>query len=155
MEMSRPSEEHLRLKELEGEWTGTETMHPSPWDPQGGQARAFIRNRVVLGGFNLLHEYCQERDGAVTFEGVGVFAYDPGEDQYLLYWFDSSGLLPPDRFAGSWKGRVLELTAENAMGHHRCRYELGEGRYSFRMEVSPDGEQWMTFLEGEYERAGP
>jgi hypothetical protein len=26
------------------------------------------------------------------------------------------------------------------------------GRYRFMMEVSPDGQQWLTFMEGDYAR---
>ena len=65
MEMPIPSDGHRKLEKIAGQWEGEETMHPSPWDLQGGKATGHIRSRVALSGFALINDYEQERDGKV------------------------------------------------------------------------------------------
>jgi hypothetical protein len=84
MEMPIPSDGHRKLEKIAGQWEGEETMHPSPWDPQGGRATDRIKSRVALSGFALINDYEQERDGKVTFTGHAVFTFDPKEDLYTL-----------------------------------------------------------------------
>ena len=79
MEMPRPGAPHEKLNALIGTWIGEETIHPSPWDPQGGQTEARIVNRSALGGFVVEQDYEQRRDGKISFEGRGIFGYDAGE----------------------------------------------------------------------------
>lgn len=76
MEMPRPTEAHRRLHALAGDWTGTEKMHPSPWDPQGGTAEGRVQNRVALDGFAIVQQYEQRRGGQISFSGHGVFSWD-------------------------------------------------------------------------------
>ena len=77
MEMPRPGDAHKKLAALVGDWTGDETLHPSPWDPAGGAAQAQVTNRWVADGFAVVQEYEQRRNGKVTFRGHGVFWFDP------------------------------------------------------------------------------
>ena len=91
MEMPTPGDAHRRLEVLVGTWIGEETMHPSPWDPQGGVADGTIENRLALDGFNVIQEYTQSRDGQQTFAGHGVFGWDGQRGCYTLHWFDTMG----------------------------------------------------------------
>ena len=84
MEMPKASDGHRKLEKIAGRWEGEETMYPSPWDPKGGKAIGRINSRVALNGFALINDYEQERDGAITFTGHGVFTYDPKADVYSL-----------------------------------------------------------------------
>jgi hypothetical protein len=76
MEMPTPDEHHEKLSVLAGSWVGEETMYPSPWDPAGGGARGFIEARMDLHGMFLVSDYRQERGGAVTYRGHGVYGWD-------------------------------------------------------------------------------
>jgi hypothetical protein len=39
------------------------------------------------------------------------------------------------------------------MGHSRAVMDFSkDGRHRFRMDVSQDGQQWQTFMEGNYGR---
>ena len=93
--MPKPSAGHERFARMAGNREGEETMHPSDWDPKGGTATGRTRGRVALNGFALIYDYEQERNGAITYSGHGVFTFDPKAELYSLHWFDSMGS-PPD-----------------------------------------------------------
>lgn len=155
MEMPRPGIEHERLHVLAGDWTGTEKIHPSPFDPQGGAAEGIVENRVALDGFALVQHYEQRRGGAASFTGHGVMTWDAPSGSYRMHWWDSMGT-PVSEFVGGFEGDRLVLRCAGPMGHSRAGFDLSAaraGRYAFLMEVSPDGEQWFPFLEGNYRRA--
>jgi hypothetical protein len=150
--MPRPGKPHEKLNALIGTWIGEETIHPSPWDPQGGKTEARIVNRSALGGFVVEQDYEQRRDGQLSFEGRGIFGYDAGEQDYQLFWFDSMGL-PPNHYRGTFEGTTLVLGTRSPRGHSRVTFELtSRSTYEFRMEVSVDGHSWKTFIEGRYRR---
>ena len=152
MEMPKPTEAHRKLAALAGRWKGQEKMFPSPWDPKGGMAVGHCDNRLTVDGFLIAHDYAQERNGAVNFHGHGVFSYDAGEKCYVLHWWDSMGI-PPNVFKGDFEGGTLRLLCRNVQGTSRGTWEFPDANhYRFRMEVSPDGQQWMTMIEGDYTR---
>ena len=39
------------------------------------------------------------------------------------------------------------------VGHSRHVYEVTGETFRFRLEHSPDGTDWLTFLDGEYRRS--
>ena len=81
---------------------------PSPSDPKGGAALGRITGRMALNGFALIFDHEQERYGAITFTGRGVYTYDPKEDLYTLSGLDAMGV-PPEIFKGGFEGDVLRL----------------------------------------------
>ena len=151
MDMPKPTEHHLKLKKLAGTWKGEEIMHPSPWDPRGGAATGHMTTRHALDGFAAISDYHQERDGAVTFTGHGVFTYDANDRQYVLHWFDSMGS-PPEVFKGTLDGDTLTLGHGGPGIHARMTYDLSKDRRIVsRMEMSTDGKEWKTLFDGTYE----
>jgi hypothetical protein len=152
MEMPKPSEAHRLLARLAGRWVGKEKLSPSPWDPKGGTAIGRCRDRLAAGGFVLVHEYEQERDGVVSFHGLGVFSYDNGAKCYLMHWWDSMGM-GTNVFKGNLEGNKLPMTCPLPQGMSRATWEfLDDNHYRFLMEVSPDGQKWMTMIDGDYAR---
>ncbi len=150
MKMPAPSEGHLKLEMLAGFWEGEETMHPSQWDPNGGNAIGRNRNEIGLNGFALTSQYEQEREGVITFSGHGVYTYDPQEDRYSLHWFDSMGT-PPEVFVGGFEGDVLILTHGGPGMHARMTSDFSTpGIMQAKMEMSPDGKDWKLFFEAVY-----
>jgi len=89
-EMPKPTSQHQKLEMLVGRWRGTETMHPSPWDPEGGTATGRNDIRLTLNGFALITEYEQERGGVITFQGHGVMTYDLTREGILRSRMDLS-----------------------------------------------------------------
>jgi hypothetical protein len=152
MEMPKPGEPHRQLQKLVGSWRGEERLSPSPWDPVGGTAVGRVENRSALDGFAVVQDYEQERNGAVGFRGHGVFCWDPQRQCHVLHWFDSMGM-PGSEFVGRFEGDVLTVSNTGPQGHSRAVFDLHEpGRYVFRMEMSPDGANWQTFMEGRYSK---
>jgi len=153
MDMCKPQPEHLKLKRLAGTWTGEETLHPSPWDPKGGNASGRIEARVELDGFYVVSDYVQERGGKPSYRGHGVFGWDSSRKCYTMHWFDSMGFPCSEAARGAWEGNRLVFEQSTPMGQARYSYDFeGDGRYGFRIENSPDGKSWTTFMEGRYTR---
>jgi hypothetical protein len=152
MEMQKPTPGHLMLEKLAGFWEGEETMHPSQWDPNGGVAIGRNKHELSLDGFALISDYEQERDGAITFTGHGVYTYDPEEERYSLHWFDCMGS-PPELFVGGFEGDALTLAHGGPGMHARMTYDLSTpGAMKSKMEMSSDGEDWKVLFEATYQR---
>ena len=151
MEMPRPSDAHRKLEKFVGNWVGEEKIAPCPWDPQGGTAIGRVNNWLAVDGFVVVQDYEQERNGMVSFSGHGVFSYDANQNCYLMHWWDSMGM-PPNVFKGNFDGQTVTLTCDDGPMKSRATFTLGDNDYSFRMEMSQDGTNWMTFMEGTYGR---
>lgn len=153
MEMPRPTEKQEKMHRLVGRWRGEEKLFPSPWDPEGGTAVGRVDNRCALDGFVVLQDYEQERNGAISFRGHGVFSWNSVQQCYIMHWFDSMGT-PVNEYKGDFEGPVLTLSCDMPQGgKSRAVFDFGpEGKYGFRMEISQDGEQWSPFMEGLYSR---
>ena len=153
MEMPQPLEEHRRLEKLAGTWIGEEKIHPSPWDPKGGTATGKVESRMDLGGFFLISDYVETRDGQVSYRGHGVYGYDRKEKCYTMSWFDSMGDGPAAPTKGHWEGNRLIFAHQTPVGHSRYTWELvGETRQRFTIENSQDGKSWAPFMEAQYTR---
>jgi len=127
-------------------------MSPSPWDPTGGPAVGKSVNRAILDGFAVAHDYEQRRNGQVSFKGHGVFTWNAQESVYYLHWFDSMATTV-NTYRGQFNGDVLSLDSADPNMKSRAVFDFGHaGSYIFRMDVSPDGAQWKTFMEGRYAR---
>ncbi len=152
MDMPKPSAGHILFEKLTGSWEGEETMHPSQWDTKGGVAVGRNKHQLSLGGFALISDYEQVREGAITFTGHGVYTYDPKEDQYTLHWFDCMGS-PPEVFVGGADGDVLTLAHGGPGMHSRMTYDFSiPGTLKGMMEMSPDGTEWKVFFEAVYKK---
>lgn len=153
MEMPKPTADHERLGKLAGIWKGTEKMHPSPWDPQGGEAKGTTRARIALDGFAVIADYEQTRGGKHTFAGHGVYTWDTEKKEVVMHWFDSMGQ-GREEFRGAWKGDSLVLQSQCASGFARMTSQFaGSGKMTSRMEMSEDGKKWNALFDGSYERA--
>lgn len=152
MEMPRLLDQHAALNIFVGTWKGTDTMPPSPWAPTTTTADGRIINRAALGGFSVVQDYEQTQNGQVRYQGHGVFVWDAASNQYCMYWFDSMGS-PVNEFRGNVHGQVWTFVSRDARGQTRSIWEFPTNRsYRHKMEVSPDGKAWTTFMQGEYEK---
>lgn len=149
MSVPKPSDRHLKLHALAGNWTGQEKLHPSPWDSAGGDAVAECRAKVALNGLCVIMDYVQRRDGHVSYQGHGVYGWDDKRGKYTMYWFDSmSGATLSPASEGTWTGNSLVYVNKSAMGWGRYSYHFeSDERYRFTIETSQDGQSWQFFLE--------
>jgi hypothetical protein len=118
--------------------------------PEGGEVTGRVDNRLALDGFAVIQEYHQSRNDVIIFRGHGVFGWDAAAQEHTLHWFDSMGLAP-SVFRGRFDDEILTLTAQQDQGYTRATWDFtAERSYYYRMEVSPDGEQWLPFITAEY-----
>ena len=147
-QMPTPGPAHEVLARMAGEWTGAETLLPSPFHPEE-QKRNSTNSARMLEGFFLVSDYEQRSGDEVTFRGHGVYSWDAATEEYTMYWFDSMGGAGGVA-RGKLEGDVLTFQSTSPMGHHRYRYTLSDGGYRFEMAMSQDGEEWSTFMDGTY-----
>ena len=150
-EMPTPGPKHDVIKRLAGRWIGEEKMMPSPWSPEAQERTGFIDARM-LEGFFVVSDYEQKAGDEVTFRGHGVYSYDPQEDAYVMYWFDSMGGAGGVA-KGGYENGVLTFRNTSPMGHHRYRYTFSEGETKFEMAMSSDGEAWNDLMVATYRPA--
>jgi hypothetical protein len=159
-EMPKPGDEHRKLHAMAGTWASEETLHPSPWDPNGGPAVGRATSRVVNDGFHVATEYEQERHGRVGYRGLGIFGYDTASKRPFMQWCDSMGGLPASTVWGSWQGSTLTFEMKGATegpaancGWSRYVYEFdGSSAYTFSILNSKDGQAWSPFMTGRFTR---
>jgi hypothetical protein len=155
-QMPQPSEEHKRLHAMAGSWTSEETIHTSPWDPNGGPAKGRSQARVALDGFVVVTDYEQERNGRVSYRGHGVYGYDVGQKKWFMQWLDNATPTAAPTIWGTFEGDVLAFQMQGPTGHHRYVYKFAkDGEYLFSIETSKDGAAWTTFLDGRFTRKPP
>lgn len=111
-----------------------------------------IVGRFALEDACVFADEVMEVDGSVTNRFHKVFGFDPRKQVYTLHLFDSEGANPPTRAEGGWDGETLTLNQETPFGLLRYVYSFSGDEYRHRTEVSDDGEQWSTFIEGRYRR---
>ena len=147
MNMPKPGEPHRKLARLVGIWTGEDRMHPSPWCAEGATAGARLTCSLALGGFAVVSDYEQQRDGRVTFSGHGIHRWDAHHQRYMLHWFDSMGL-EPSIFTGDFEFDVaVELVEARVASHFRCMWpqEPGQGLLQIGvLAVHFSSSQWST-----------
>jgi hypothetical protein len=153
MEMPKPGDEHRKLNALVGRWKGEDRILPMPWDPKGGVATSRVTVELDLDGFWVIMDYAQERDGRVSYRGHGVFGWDSFAGKYTMHWFDSMGIDPGAPALGTWQGNTLTYLQHHHMGHGRMTYTFESAdRYTFSLEKSQDGTNWMPFIKATYAR---
>ncbi|MEO8032455.1 MAG: DUF1579 family protein [Gemmatimonadota bacterium] len=154
MEVPKPAAAHKLLHALPGDWIGDETVHPSPWAPQGAKSVGRVKNKVALGGLAVIQHYDQEMGGTVVFKGHGIFTVDRKQNQHVMYWFDTMLQSPPNFSQGGFSGTTLVLVSESGEGQTRASWQLAApDEYEYKLEVSEDGQQWTPRLDAIYRRA--
>lgn len=142
---------HQRLAKLAGSWSGVETFPAK----DGEEARSTITAAMELGGFFLILDYTQTRDGRESFRGHGVCGWDPAKGRYLLHWFDTTDFLPAAPALGDWEGgEQLTFHAKSPDGRHRryvCHFSEA-AQCSFRIDETSDGVSWKSLLTAELRR---
>lgn len=148
-----PSPAHLRLMAFAGHWQGVERVAASAWTVEG-PAIAQIDAESLFDGFFVEQRYRQTRDGALSFEARNVFGFDPSDDNYKLYQFDSVGFVPTSPAAGQWIDDRLVLIKASPRGRQRAVYQF-ENENCYRMSVSfasAGSDTWQDVVSGLYRR---
>ena len=127
-------------------------MHPSRFF-EAGPARAKVTAQVALGGFYVVQDYVQERDGKAIFSAHGLFTYDREDRLYKLFWHDALGYVPPGPASGTWKEATLTVLRASLRGATRHVFTfLDADTYTLKLQFSSDHEGWADLMTGTYRR---
>lgn len=152
-EMPKPTDQHRRLYALAGIWEGPETLAPSPWGP-GGPAVGKMNYQIDLDGFFVTGHYVEEKEGAVVFKGHSVFGWDDKQKNYVWWWLDSMGGIPPAPSRGQWDGDTLIFRSKSEAGETCYTFKFHpDGKYSMILANRfPGQDDFKVFMEGTYAR---
>ena len=148
-QMPTPGPEHKRLGYFAGTWTGEADMKESPFGP-AGKVTSTEHNEWFSGGFFLvLHSKVKGAMGEVN--GLSLMGYNAEERVYTYYAANSAGMAELAR--GTLVGDTWNWTSEAKMGGKltKSRFvikELSPTSYTFKWDISADGQTWSTIMEG-------
>lgn len=148
METPKPAPELKKLDFLVGKWVSESEVKPGPMGP-GGKVTADEHNEWMEGGYFLVLR--PKFTGAFTGSSIAFMGYDPDEKVYTYYEFSSNGEVTHS--TGTVNGDTWTWLSEFKMGPKMAkgRYTLkvlSPTAYTFKFEVSDDGTNWTSVLEG-------
>lgn len=130
------------------------TAPPNPQLPEGMTAESRIRSRFKMNQWFVVSDYEQTRPDGSTYTAHGLHGWDPRQEKFTFYWFDSDGWDPGHPALGEWHDDTLQFEQNTSMGRHRYTYEFtGDDAYSLKLEHSSDGKEWSVVFEETFQRA--
>lgn len=150
MQMPKRAPELKKVEYFAGTWISEGNMKPGPMGP-GGKMTMTERNKWMDGGFFLtMHsEFTTAAMGSGS--GMAYMGYETGKKVYTYDEFNSMG--ESQHSTGTVNGDTWTWIGEQHMGGNtrRTRFiikTLSPTSYTFRFEMSPDGNNWSTTMEG-------
>jgi Protein of unknown function (DUF1579) len=149
MDTPKPAPELKKLDYFAGTWTAEGEIKPGPMGP-GGKFIGTNRVAWMDGGFFLVTQ--SEFNGAM---GQGMetayMGYDSNDKMYTYDSFNTLG--EADHAKGNVDGNTWMWQSETRMGAQTIKGRLtikvvSATAYNFKFEMSPDGTNWNTVLEG-------
>lgn len=144
-----PGPEVKKLDYFAGNWKSEGEMKLSPFGP-GGKFSATEQNEWMAGGFFLL-SHADENTPMGNGKGLAIFGYDTNDKVYTYQAYNSMG--EAEHATGKQAGDTWTWTNEEKMQGKlmRGRYTiktLSPTSYTFKFEMSPEGGEWATVMEG-------
>jgi hypothetical protein len=149
MEAPKPAPEVKKLDFLVGTWTLEGDSKPGPMGP-GGKVTMTEHNEWMDGGFFLVsHSEFKSAMGNGTV--VSVLGYDPDAKVYTYDEYNSMGVAEHSK--GTLNGDTWTWTSDEKMAgqpvHGRFTMKvLSPSSYTFKFEMSTNGSDWDTVMDG-------
>jgi len=149
MEMPKPAPELKKLDYFVGTWTSEGDTKPGPMGP-GGKWTTTDRYQWMEGGFFLTGQ--TEYSGPEgKSKGPFFLGYDTNDKMFTYDAFSSMG--EAGHAKGNLDGDTWTYTSDEKMGGQsfKSRYTmkiLSPTSYSMKYEMSKDGTNWTTVMEG-------
>jgi len=160
MPMPTPAPEMTRLiKAMAGTWTVTEKHYPNPMMPNGGTGKGTAVLTPGPGNLSLVEKY--HSSGAMgSFNGMGVFWWDPKAQTYQGLWCDT--MTPTGCATGGttkWEGDKLVGNMEAEMGGQKMvsRFTYSDWKpnsFVMTMEMGTDPNSLTKAMTITYTKAG-
>jgi hypothetical protein len=145
----KPGPEQKNLGYFAGNWKTTGDLKPGPMGP-GGKFTGTDRVEWMPGGFFLVsHSNDSGAMGKAT--ALAVYGYDADKKVYTYDEFNSRG--EAVHATGTFDGKVWTWTSEmnmggNSMKGHFILTETSPTAYTYKFEMSQDGNNWAPVMDG-------
>jgi hypothetical protein len=149
MQAPKPSPELKKLDYFVGTWTYTANVKANP-DSPGGKVTATETYNWMDGGFFLSGSSEYIMQGQKT-TGPMFMGYDTNDNLFTYDSFDSMG--DATHAKGTFSGDTWAFSSEQKMGPQtiKGRYTMkviSPTSYALKYEMSQDGTNWITIMEG-------
>ena len=150
MPAPKPPPELKKIDYFIGKWNLEGEMKPGPMGP-GGKMTMTEEDSWMDGNFFVV---AHSKFSSPTMGGgtaISFMGYDPDTKAYTYNEFNSMG--ETERSAGTFDGDTWTWTGDEKMGDKiiKGRYTmkiLTPTSYNFKFEMSPDGANWTTVMDG-------
>jgi hypothetical protein len=148
----KPGTEVKKLDYFVGIWTVDGTVAPGPWGA-GGKFSSTDTTEWMPGSFFVEGHADFKMPPEVGGEGkaISYMGYDTDENVYTYDEFNSQGRREVSK--GTVSGDTWTWTSTANYGGQEIKQKmtmkiLSPASYSLKFEISMDGTNWMTFMEG-------
>jgi hypothetical protein len=146
----KPAPELKKLDYFSGTWTSEGDVKPGPMGP-GGKFTGSGKGQWMDGGFFLVINSDFKGGAMGNGTGTAYMGYNADEKVYTYDEFNTMGEAVHSK--GTVDGDTWNWTNEFKMGPQtmKARYImkiLSPDSYTFKFEMSPDGNKWETSMEG-------
>ncbi len=136
-----------------GQWTTAGTILPGPWGA-GGKFGWKETTKWMTGNFFVIGhwDFTMPRELGGGGEEIFVMGYDARQNVYTFDAFSSQGLHQVSRGTltdDTWTWMSEALSGGQAMQQKMTMKVMSPKSYRLKFELSTDGVNWTTFMEGE------
>ncbi len=147
-----PAPEVAKLGYFVGKWTTRGTILPGPWGA-GGEFSWTESTEWMTGNFFVIGHWDFQMPAELGGDGKEIFimGYDTNRRVYSFDAFSSQGLHQVSK--GTLSDDTWLWTSESIQGGKPVQQKmtmqvLSPSSYNLKFELSMDGAEWMTFMEG-------
>jgi hypothetical protein len=149
-EMPKPGPEHKAMDFFAGNWEFTAELKPGPMGP-GGKVHTKDSCAWFDGGFALVCRGEGENPAGKT-KSVAIMTYDTNKKAYTYTGVESG--MPVAFAVGQKTGDTWVYMGEDGGMKSRVTIQqTSPTSYKFTFELSTDGSNWMTLMEGESKKS--
>ena len=148
----KPGPEVKKLDYFVGNWTTEATISPGPWG-NGGKFTSTATGEWMEGNFFVVTHSDFKMPPELGGDGkeMSVMGYDTQQNMYLSEGFNSQGNHESSK--GTVSGDTWTWNSEANYGGQDIKQRmtlkvLSPTSFTMKFEVSMDGTNWMTFMEG-------
>jgi uncharacterized protein DUF1579 len=149
---AKPGPEVKKLEYFVGSWTTEGTVAQGPWGP-GGKFSATDTSEWMPGNFFITGHSDFKMPPEVGGEGkeTSIMGYDTDQNVYTYDGFNSQGRHEVSR--GTVSSDTWTFTSSANHGGQDIKQKLTikiltPASHTMKFEISMDGTNWMTFMEG-------
>ena len=145
-----PAPELKKLEMFAGDWTAEGTQTPEPGAPPTKWTMT-THSEWMEGNFFLVERSDLDLGAIGKGKSLAVMGYDSDRGVYTYRAFSSFGEV--EDAAGKWDGDTFTWTSTEHLGGKTMQGRftmriLSPTSYTMKFELSPDGKQWVTGMEG-------